>query len=301
MNLFALSGLLVFVSSLSFAIFSWVKGKKLLNKIWAFFNLSVAIWGLGAFKFATALNKNDVFFWLRIGHIGVILIPAFFLHFVFELLEIKTKRIIVFVYTVSILFFLVNFADWIGFTNIFIVNLRYVFNSFYVDSPPGLVYPLFVFFFFLVVIYAHYYGIKALKNSKGLKRLQIQYFLLATALGFGGGGTAFPMVFKIDIYPLLHFTVFFYPIIMTYAIFKYQLMDINVAITRAGIFTFVYALVLGIPFIIGHKYGLWKDATWITLILATTGPFIYNFLRQRAENILLKEQQIVIYKWACCG
>ena len=65
MNLFALSGLLTFISALSLGIFSWIKGEKFLNKIWSIFNLAVAIWGLGAFKFSTTLNREAVFF--RLG------------------------------------------------------------------------------------------------------------------------------------------------------------------------------------------------------------------------------------------
>jgi len=62
-------------------------------------------------------------------------------------------------------------------------------------------------------------------------------------------------------------------------------------ITRAGIFTFVYSIVLGIPFWVGHTTKVWFYPTFMAVVLATLGPFIYNYLRQRAEDILLKEQR----------
>jgi len=133
--------------------------------------------------------------------------------------------------------------------------------------------------------------IKTYRNISSLKKQQIKYQILATIVGFGGGSTAFFYVFDIPIRPVGMYFMVLYNLIMSYAIIRYRLMDINLALTRATIFALVYAIVLGIPFILGRKYGLWKDATWITLILATTGPFIYNYLRQRAENILLKEQR----------
>jgi signal transduction histidine kinase len=291
MNLFAISGLLISISAFVFCVFSWVKGKKLLNKIWAFFNLSVAIWGWGAYKFSTTLNQEEVFFWLRFGHIGVIFIPVLFLHFVFEFLEEEKKKSLYVIYLIGIFFSALNITDWLGVTRVFIVNLRYVFDSFYVDSPPGMFYPAFVTFFFCAVVYAHFRAFKYLKIYKGLKRLQIKYFLAATALGFGGGGTAFLMVFNIDIYPFPHFTIFLYPIIMTYAIFKYRLMDIKVAVTRAGIFLAVYALVLGIPFGVGYYTKLWIVPTSLAVIFATLGPMIYRVMQRKAENILLASQK----------
>ena len=45
-----------------------------------------------------------------------------------------------------------------------------------------------------------------------------------------------------------------YPIITGYAIVRYRLMDISLAMTRTGIFVGVYSLILGIPFAIA--FGL---------------------------------------------
>jgi len=291
MNPFALSGLLTFASSLAFGIFSWVKGKRLLNKIWAIFNLSVAIWGFGAFKFSTTLDKEAVFFWLRVGHIGVVLIPVLFVHFVFELLGIKRRKVLVLTYVIGALFFILNITDWLGITKLFITNLRFVFNSFYVDSPPAPLYPVFVTFFFGSVIYGHLCGIKALKTSMGQKRVQIKYFLAATTLGFTGGATAFPMVFGINLYPFLHFTVPLYPLVMTYAIIKYRLMDIEVAIERTAIFLVTQSFVIGIPLgvmIFGKPFlsNIFADKWWIVPlvtfgVLAETSSFTNTYLQQR--------------------
>lgn len=284
MNLFALSGLLTFISSSIFGVFSWGKGKKFLNKIWAIFNLSVAIWGLGAYQFSSTLDQEAVFFWLRLGHVGVTLIPVFFIHFVFELLEIKKKGVIFTAYVIGLTFFALNITDWLGMTKVFIVNLRYVFNSFYVDSPPGPTYSFFVAFFFVSVVYAHYCGLRFLMVSKDpIKRMQVKYFLLATALGFGGGGTAFLMVFKIDIYPLLHFTVSLYPVIMTYAIFKYRLMDIDLVRRYLGIyFSYVIAgSLVFIPFILLLHLVFLK-----TLLLVFLGFLVAPYLHRWITKLL---------------
>lgn len=247
MNFFAVSGLLTFLTSLSFGILSWSKGKKQLNRIWAIFCFCVAIWGLGAFKFATTLDVESVLFWLRFGHLGVIMLPALFLHFIYDFLEIvkRTKSLLI-VYACSALFLTLNITDWSGLTSLLISHVRFVFNQFYVDSPPGLLYPTFLFYYFGTIIYAHYIAIIRYRSADQLKQMQMKYFLMATIVGFSGGASAFFMVFGIDIYPTLHITVPLYPIIMTYAIVNYKLMDIEVVIKKtlvfAGLFTFVYAV-----------------------------------------------------------
>ncbi|MGM0568499.1 MAG: histidine kinase N-terminal 7TM domain-containing protein, partial [Elusimicrobiota bacterium] len=300
-NLFALSGVLTFISTLALGLFTWIKRRNKAHKLWAFYNFVAAIWGFGAFKFSTTLDKGEVFFWLYLSHIGVIFIPVFFLHFSLEFLEQKKEYLIKLVYMLGIAFLILNITDWLGLTRVFIVNIRYVFNSFYVDSPPGPVYPFFVAFFFLSVGYAFYCGLKKLKISSGINKLQIKYFLIAMGIGFLGGGTAFFMVFEIDIYPYGHLLVALYPIIITYAIVKYRLMDINIAITRGVVFGFVYLCILSVPFIIGFwgrefVYLFLGDIWWILpvvvgVILASMGPSVYLGVKEKAEWALFKQQK----------
>ena len=253
MNFFAFSGLLTFVTSLAFGVFSWIKGKKLLNKLWAVFCLMVSVWGLGAWQFATSRDQEQVFLWLRVGHIGVILMPVFFLHFIFEFLEIKKKIPVVIGYVLGFFFLAIDVTDQLGITSLLITNLRFVFNEFYVDSPPGPWYPLFLVFYFGVVIYSHALAFTHYKRSSSLKQKQMQYFLSATVIGFGGGVTAFLMVFGIDVYPVAHITVPLYPVIMSYAIFNYRLMDIEVVIKKtlvfAGLFSAIYGVFVLVSFL----------------------------------------------------
>ena len=177
MNWFALSGLFCFVTALGLGLFSLLKGREFLHKIWAAFNFAVAIWGISAFKFSTESNPESVFFWLGVGHIGVILIPPLYLHFVFQLLQIPKRKILPGVYALGLLFLTVNLTDRLGLTRLFITNLRYVFNSFFVDSPPGLLYPAFVIFFFSVVSYGLYRAMKIFEVADGKRQAQIKLFI----------------------------------------------------------------------------------------------------------------------------
>ena len=214
----------------------------------------VSIWGLGAWQFATARDQSQVFLWLRIGHIGVILMPAFFLHFIFEFLELKNKIPVFVGYFFGALFLAVNVLDGLGATHLLITNLRFVFNEFYVDSPPAPWYPFFLVFYFGVVVYSHVLALTHYKRSSPLKQKQMQYFFGATIVGFSGGVTSFFMVFGIDIYPSAHITVPLYPVIMSYAILNYKLMDIDVIIKKTLVFAGLFAVIYGV-FILVSSLG----------------------------------------------
>jgi signal transduction histidine kinase len=92
-----------------------------------------------------------------------------------------------------------------------------------------------------------------------------------------------------------------YPFITTYTILKYRLVDVNIALTRAGIFITVYTLVLGIPFAVAgifkgwliDKLGVqwWVAPLALMAMLATIGPFFYIYAQRKAEDKLLREQK----------
>ena len=71
-------------------------------------------------------------------------------------------------------------------------------------------------------------------------------------------------------------------------------MDIRIVVARSAIFLIVYFLVLGIPFLVGTKLlgiGLWLIPAGVCTILASLGPLVYLFLKERAENKLLQEER----------
>jgi len=302
MNAFALSGLLTGIASSAIGIFVFIKQRRpLLSKIWVTLTITVAIWGFGCWRMASTTNKNEAFLWYRLAHIGVILIPVFIYHFVYVFLNLKKKTVLWGIYTIGSIFFIANLADILSSYlcpekayYLIIAHMKWIFGSFYMDTPPGPIYPYFVAFFCGTVTYIYYELSHAVKENKGLKRSQVKYFFFATIVGFIGGGSSFLPVFGINIYPFGNFATAIWPLIITYAIWQYRLMDIGVAITRAGIFGIVYTVVLGIPFWIGFKLlgkGLWILPVSIMAAFATSGPFIYLFLQRKAENRLLREQR----------
>lgn len=159
----------------------------------------------------------------------------------------------------------------------------------------GILYPFLILSFLVYTLLGLYLLLKGCFISTGNKRNQLKYLFSGSLLGYIFGVSCFLPVYDITIfpYPIGSYAICVYVFITTYAIVKYRLMDINLALTRVGIFGIVYTLVLGIPFWVGFRFlgkGLWVLPVSIMAVFATLGPFIFMYLRQRAESILLKDQ-----------
>ncbi len=305
LNLFGISSFLAGVTSLCMAGFVFIKGGKYrLTRIWSVFALSVAVYGFGSYLGTSAGNASEGLFWWRAAYLGVCSIPFLFVCFIFEFLKIKNRPFMIAAGVCTIGFHSAN----IFFGKFFMGSATLLFSGhpwarpIYYPYPSGPIHVFFTLFAFVGwVIYAFVEIVRNYHTTTGLKRTQIGYFFIATAIGFIGGSVAFLPCFGLNVYPITNFTVCLYPLIMTYAIFRYRLMDITIAMTRAGIFVAIYTFVLGIPFAValGLKSRLldmlgaawWMFPLVLMAVLATVGPFMYIYLEREAEARLLKEQR----------
>lgn len=305
MNLYGLSNILTGVTSLALAIFVYIKGRKQqAAKMWSGLAASAAVYGFGAYMVSIAKDAREAFFWWQISYIGITLIPLFFVCFVYEFLGIRRPVFITLISLIALLFLGINFffkALFIHECTLFFADIKWA-RPIYFVYPPG---PLLKFFIIFVFFGWAAYGNLELalnyKKTSALKRAQLKYFLFAAILGFLGGGASFLPCFGIGFYPIFNFTVPLYFFMMSYAILRYRLMDISVAITRTGIFVVVYTLLLGMPVALAARLQGWLNALfganwWLVpsgsmAVLGTVGPFVYIYLQRKAENRLLREQR----------
>ena len=234
MKLFELSGILIFITSLSMGIFVLCKTPKIFtNRIWAYFTFTVAGWGLSIFLISINIDpKQSLLLWKSTYAINITGIALLFLYFIYQFLNIP-RNLFLFANILIGLFFsieallgnLINHVDW-------------SFNSFYYSGRPATFLHLIYFIWWILVIfYSHVLLIINFKKVNGLKREQIKYFFIATSIGFTGGITfCFPS-FGVNLYPYGILTVSLYPLIMTYAILKYNFMNINIIIRRSLIYS----------------------------------------------------------------
>src|SRR4030067_3835506 len=238
MNPFTASGLLLGVTCLLLALIVSIRGKTKLHRVWAIFNLVVAIWGFGAFLVGKASTFLSAIFAWKLAHVGIIFIPVCFFHTIciFSNIEVKRKNFIIFAYLQGLFFLFLNSTD------LFITQVRFVFNSLYYNQSTGLFYPLFFFIWISLVIWGFYELIIYYKKSPGIKKNQSLYLLVGMLMGFSGGITNFLPIFGIDIYPFGNFTIPIYSLISTYALFRYRLMDISLVFKRTAAYSFAAGL-----------------------------------------------------------
>jgi len=296
LNLFVIGGFILTISCLIVMMVNIVFGRKKINFIWSLFNLSVAIWGFGAFMVGISQNPQNVLLWWKINHIGVIWIPVFILHTVYLLTNRVNKKILVFAYIQAICFQLIELLP----SHLFFDNVRLVFSSFYYVTLGVLYHPFFLTWIFLVV-YAHVCVYKEYTVSTGLKRAPLLYFLVGSILGFSGGFTNFLIGYKIDILPYGNFTIPIYCIMATYAILKYRLMDIRIVFSRTAIIIIVYGTIffisiilatvfkIGLIFLIGNKW--WLIPVIVYTVAMSLAPFLYQKLQMKAEGEILRDER----------
>ena len=301
MNSYALASFIISILSFLLGFFVFLKSRKsLINRAYLDLMLSISLWSFGLYRVFLSLSEAIALFWCHFLYIGSIFIPTSFVIFVLKFLGLqqKNKNLVKLLYSSSFLFVVLNF------TPLFIKGVEKKLNFIY-WAKPGIIYPFYPLFFFACIVYGCYLLIKTYSSSveSNYIRNQIRYILISCFFGFGGGLTVFLVDLDIKINPFGIYSISLFPIIMAYAILKFRLMDIRVAITRTGIFIMVYTLVLGLPFLLASNI-VWRNkivvligSIWWTVplglmaVLATAGPFIYIYLNRKAEERLLKEQR----------
>ena len=284
MNLFALASFSLGIASSLLALIIFIGAKRRLHVIWGFMNIAIAVFGFGTYMVGVSRTYNAAFFSWQVSFCGIAYIGVLFYHIVHEFCNIKSNRFLLFAHTHGILFFLTSIlTKWV------VYDLKFKFGQFYYYQA-AFVFNLFFFFWILIVIKGLIHLYQYNKASEGLKRIQGEYFFYGMLVGFGSGATTAIPSYGINIYPGWHFLVCVYAAIQTYALFRYQVLDIKLAVTRVGVFLIVYILVFGGPF---YLYYLgYKLISLISMgVLATAGPFIFLYFQRKAENKILQEER----------
>ena len=253
MGFYALTALVNAITSSIFGIFVYFKNKKRgVNKTFALTCLVTAIWSYSYFVWQISATENTALFWARALMAGAIFIPICYLHFTLELLN-KTKekkKLLIFGYIIFFFFFLANF------TSLLVKRVRPKLEfDFWPDA--GILYHPFLLIWFFYAFYAVYLLWKDYSISVGIKRSQIRYILIGIIIGYLGGATNYFLWYDIPIPPIGNWSVIFYLGAVAYAILKYRLMDIRVALGKVFIYLATFSSVFALDsliFLLGVRY-----------------------------------------------
>ncbi|MDD5069777.1 MAG: histidine kinase N-terminal 7TM domain-containing protein [Candidatus Omnitrophica bacterium] len=290
MNIYAVSGLINAVLVSVLGVFVYRKSAvRNLNRKYAVFCFLVAFWSYSYSFWQNSTTSEAALFWCRSLMAGAIFIPLAFFHFIVSFLNVyqEKKKALKFGYIIFIFFLFLDF------TPLFIKGVSPKL-SFDFWPYPGIAFTPFILIWLGYCFYPCFLLFKAYKGSSGLKRNQIKYLLLGILVGYTSGSTNYFLWYNIPVLPFGNFIVPLFVALMAYSILKYHLMDIKIALTRAGLIFLIYSLVLGLPFWLGSRM-LDQNYWWLPVIfmgvLATGGPFIYSYLRRKTENIILQNQK----------
>jgi K+-sensing histidine kinase KdpD len=242
LSAFSIASLLASIISFILGIFVYLKNtKSVVNRTWLFLSINVSIWSLGIFALHNSPDHAHAFFWIRFMYCGSIFVPSSFLHLIFSVSEIhhdaNNRKIIITSYLISIILLIFNF------TPLFVKGVGPRLNFKYY-TIPGILFPFFGIFYLSNLVIAFYKLLKEFPRVSAVKRNQLKYILIASSVGFAGAiSTIFPM-FNIKTPPIGYYLILFYTLIVSYAIVKHQLMDINIVFKRGMVYAYLSFFVL---------------------------------------------------------
>ncbi|MFA4889191.1 MAG: ATP-binding protein [Candidatus Omnitrophota bacterium] len=296
MNIYVISSVIAFAISFFLSLFVYLKGvQDKRRKAIIFIILCAGTWCLFPFLALAGWPEKSLFS-VRLVYIAAIFTAPAFLKFGLTILDAEKipieQKLIKFSFLVSCLIFLPFL-----FSPIFIRDV--IRTGSYFSIAGGPLYIIFIFYFGIVCLYCFYKLYLEIKKSSGSRKNQLRYVFVGFLFAFFSGLMHFSASFGVAEFFPHDFLVVACMLTLTYSILRHHLIDIKIALTRAGIFAVVYALVLGIPLgltswgrdwlqgLFGENW-YWAPVS-LAIILATAGPFIFISLRRRAESELFKE------------
>ncbi|MFY9268142.1 MAG: histidine kinase N-terminal 7TM domain-containing protein [Candidatus Manganitrophaceae bacterium] len=243
--------------------------------------VATSIWLFGDFL---GHYYETTYLWGRLANVGVVYLPAFFYHFVVSFLKDDDRRLVIANYLFSTIF-------------LCLIPTSLFFNGEYTYYwgryiKAGVLHPVFLAYFFTlswVALKKLYGGYKARLKKDSLEATRIKYVLLAFVIAYPASIDYFPN-YGWDFYPIGFLFITFWALIVSYAIVKYQLMEIRFTAARLWTFTRLLILIplyLGILLLERYFYGStnYLFAGELLAIFILGAGVIYN-AKQQVEEVI---------------
>ncbi|MBZ0165221.1 MAG: GAF domain-containing protein [Candidatus Omnitrophica bacterium] len=265
------------------------------NQSFAVFGFSIFVW-LVSFGVAYFINDLEIkLAWYKFGYLGIIFIPTNFYLFTCFFVGKRKKFLAKVGFGCALLLCTMHFSAYSLIDGLYV----YSWHSYPRAALPQ--HPLLLLYFLIFFSLSFYELVKMyFREHSSIQRAKVSYIIIGACLGTMGSVDYLPN-YGINVIPFGFIFMVLYPSILTYAIIRYRLMDVTLAITRTSIFVTVYTFVLGIPFALafGIQDSLIRvfDSNWWIIpltsstILATIGPYVYITIQRKAEDKLLQEQR----------
>jgi len=243
MTSYAVSSLIASFMFYGLGVFVFLHNpKKYINRIYAIQSFVIGGWVIGCFCESIIKNYEIIIYLDKVLNVFAVFSPAVFLHTHCAIIHEKADRLIKSMYGLAIILLICSFFP------IYIKGVEYRYGVRFI-SNPGPVYWCFVLYATVAVLSGLYIVWCKRQKTEGYLRLKLTYVLIASTFMFFALITYLAMVLNIAITPLDNTFNALYGIIMTYAIVKHKLLEIDIVIKKtlvfAGLFAGVYAIIAG--------------------------------------------------------
>ena len=279
-KIFAISALINGITALAFFIVALFGLKKnFANRIFALFTFFIWLWSLGYYFWLMSTSYAEANFWVSVLNLGSVFIPITYYHWIVVVLKKKRKSIVKIGYIITLFFSIFSSSK------LFYVKLIPI-AGFHFWPVAGVIYPYYVGilyggFFFLGLFDI----VQSFVNEKGAKKKMIRFVLLAYLISLISGASNFPLWFGIEILPYGNFLVFVHVFLFSYAMMKYNLMNMRTMSVQLGI-SFI-AVVTFVEMLIADSI---QDFIMKVLLLVIMMFFFYLIIKSSKETNLQKEK-----------
>lgn len=274
------------VLGLALGIAVLVKGpKQVINITFFLITVCVAIFITG---YVTGVSTYDSHF-ARIAFLFTmvnLLTVCFNAHNVLAILGVdkERKKGLIVMYSTAAALFVFFLTDTSRFMSTPIPKMY--FRNYY---EPGPYYPLFMAFFFGVVIYFMTLLFKAYRKADTIQKNRIKYLFAAYFFGYNIGSISFALEYNIQADPIISMFFGLYTVPLAYAVLKYELMDIHIVAKRALGYAILTAVVSAFISFISFSnsilaqaipnFPLWFIPVMASIASVAVGAFVWEKIR----------------------
>ena len=234
MNYLAYSSILVIISCAitSFLLFTKSQDNKA-GIIWGLFCFMGSMWGIGVFIVSTTKDYPTAILGWQIANIATIAAPVIHHHFVLAYLKIKKSLQLFILYSLALGFVILNFTK----PHLYLGELKFVFNEFfYIYWPNNKNITYLIMYwgeYWALLLYSFTLLLIAYCKSEGAAKNRLKYIILGSTVAWIGTHHDFLPAFGFDTYPYLNITLGIFPFIISYAVIRPQVLDINIVFNRS--------------------------------------------------------------------
>ncbi len=234
----------LFSATIIFSLGLWIflqKPRSVTNLTLWLLSLSCSVWQFSFFMIYSEPNSKATLFWTQVMYVGIIYIPAFVTHFVWNFLKLTGSRLQTTTpYLLSTGFLLLLPTPY------FLNGQHTYYWGNYPKAGP-------LFLLFLVYFYSSaalslrrlYDGYKSRERVNPNEGVRIKYVFFSFLTGFAAS-IDFIQTYKVELYPIGFIFITLWIFLVSFATAKYQVLEIPLTLPKNTIFWYVrqFAIIL---------------------------------------------------------